>query len=389
MRERVVGLTTLQIKNAKPGRYADGKGLYLLVGPTGSKSWVLRVQVDGKRKDYGLGSLDLISLSEAREKAQEWRKVAKAGLNSSAEDKRQRASKTTFEEAAYAFHQGRKGSWKNTKHGDQWINTLEAYAFPTLGKLSVDRIDADDIAQVLLPIWQTKAETARRVRQRIGSVLDFSKAKGWRQIEAPMRAVNTLLKGIKQPKVKSFAAMPYNDVPAFMAELDGGGVTVGRLALQFLILTAARSGEVRGAVWGEIDEEQGLWTIPATRMKMEQEHQVPLSEAALSVLREAKEHSVVEPAGLIFPGLHRKPLSDMTLSKVLKSNGGDGFTVHGFRSSFRDWAAEKGYSNDWAEAALAHTVANRVEAAYRRTKFLEQRIALMQDWSKFCLTGRK
>jgi len=383
----MAGLTTLQIKNAKPGRYADGKGLYLLVGPTGSKSWVLRVQVDGRRKDYGLGSLDLLSLSEAREKAQEWRKVAKAGLNPSAEDKRQRASKTTFEEAARAFHRERKGSWKNAKHGDQWINTLETYAFPTLGKLSVDRIDADEIAQVLLPIWQTKAETARRVRQRVGSVLDYSKAKGWRQIEAPMRAVNTLLRGIKQPKVRSFAAMPYTDVPGFMTKLDRAGATVGRLALQFLILTAARSGEVRGAVWGEIDEELKLWTIPANRMKMDQEHQVPLSEAALSILRNAREHSVVKSAGLIFPGLRRKPLSDMTLSKVLKANGGDGFTVHGFRSSFRDWAAEKGYSNDWAEAALAHSVANRVEAAYRRTKFLGQRSRLMGEWANFCLGG--
>ena len=202
-----------------------------------------------------------------------------------------------------------------------------------------------------------------------------------------MRAVNTLLKGIKQPKVRSFAAMPHSDVPAFMAKLDGASATVGRLALQFLILTAARSG--MGAVWGEIDENDRLWTIPAERMKMDREHQVPLSDTALSILRQVREHSIVKSDGLVFPGLRRKPLSDMTLSKVLKANGGNGLTVHGFRSSFRDWAAEAGYSNDWAEAALAHTVANRVEAAYRRTKFLEQRIKLMKDWSDFCLNGRK
>lgn len=377
-------LTALQTKNAKPGRHADGNGLYLLVSPAGSKSWVLRIQVDGRRRDFGLGALQEVSLAKAREKAQQWRKLAKEGHNPSAEAKRQKASQTTFEDAAHTFYEERKGSWKNTKHGQQWINTLEAYAFPGLGKLSVDRIDADDIAQVLLPIWQSKAETARRVRQRIGSVLDYSKAKGWRQTEAPMRAVNTLLRGIKQPKVKSFAAMPYKDVPAFMARLDQGGATLGRLALQFLILTAARSGEVRGAVWGEIDEEEKLWTIPADRMKMDQEHQVPLTEFALSILQEAKEHSLLRPHDLVFPGLRRRPLSDMTLGKVLKSNGGESFTVHGFRSSFRDWAAEEGYSNDWAEAALAHTVANRVEAAYRRTKFLNQRIRLMEDWSKFC-----
>lgn len=377
-------LTALQTKNAKPGRHSDGNGLYLLVSPAGSKSWVLRIQVDGRRRDFGLGALKEVSIAEAREKAQEWRKLAKEGHNPSAEAKRQKASQTTFGDAAHTFYEERKGSWKNTKHRQQWINTLEAYAFPTLGKLSVDRIDADDIAQVLLPIWQSKAETARRVRQRIGSVLDYSKAKGWRQTEAPMRAVNTLLRGIKQPKVKSFAAMPYRDVPAFMARLNQGSVTSGRLALQFLILTAARSGEVRGAVWGEIDEGQKLWSIPATRMKMDQEHQVPLSEAAFLILRQAKEHSVVKPASLIFPGLRQKPLSDMTLSKVLKANGGHGFTVHGFRSSFRDWAAEQGYSNDWAEAALAHTVANRVEAAYRRTKFIEQRIGMMKAWSELC-----
>lgn len=384
----MAGLTNLQIRHAKPGRHADGNGLYLLVSPTGSKSWVLRIQVDGKRHDYGLGSIrDVKTLSEAREEAQRARRLAKQGFHPSAEAKRQRACKTTFEEAARAFYEERKGSWKNAKHGDQWINTLKAYAFPAIGKLSVDRIDADDIAQVLLPIWQTKAETARRVRQRIGSVLDYSKAKGWRQVEAPMRAVNTLLKGIKQPKAKSFAAMPYSEVPAFMAKLDAASATVGRLALQFLILTAARSGEVRGAVWGEIDEEQRLWSIPAERMKMDQEHQVPLSDAALSILRQVKDQLIVKADRLVFPGLQRKPLSDMTLSKVLKANGGEGYTVHGFRSSFRDWAAEQGYSNDWAEAALAHTVANRVEAAYRRTKFLEQRIKLMKAWSDFCFEG--
>lgn len=388
MRERQVKLTALKIKNAKQGRYADGNGLYLLVSPTGSKSWVLRIQVDGKRHDYGLGSLsDVKTLSEAREKAQEWRKLAKAGYNPSAEAKRQRASKTTFEDAAQTYYEERKSSWKNGKHRDQWINTLRTYAYPSLGKLSVDSIDAHDIAQALLPIWAGKGETARRVKQRIGSVLDYSNAKGWRASEAPMRAVGTLLKGIKQPKQKNFAAMPYKQVPSLMKKLNNAGETLGRLALQFLILTAARSGEVRGALWKEIDLDKKLWTIPASRMKMGQEHKVPLSHAAIALLEKAKAHSVVKPDGLVFPGLKRKPLSDMTLSKVLKTNGGEGFTVHGFRSSFKDWASEASYPSEWSEAALAHTVANRVEAAYRRTTFLEQRITLMTDWSKFCVEG--
>jgi integrase len=290
----------------------------------------------------------------------------------------------TFKEAAEAYHESRKGSWKNRKHADQWINTLRTYAYPVIGMLTVDRIGAPEIQTVLIPIWQTKAETAVRVRQRIATVLDHCKAMGWRDTEAPMRAVNTLLRGLKQPKKRNFAAMPYRAVPAFMAKLTGKQPTAGSLALQFLILTAARSGEVRGATWGEIDFEQALWTIPAERMKMGQEHQVPLPPAAIAVLKAAKGELLIQPDGIIFPGLKRQALSDMTLSKVLKSNGGDGYTVHGFRSSFRDWCAESGYNNDWAEAALAHSVPNRVEAAYRRTKFLEQRIGLMADWARFC-----
>lgn len=376
-------LTALQVKNAKQGRYADGKGLYLLVSPTGGRSWVLRVQVDGKRRDYGLGPYPEVSLSDAREKAAEWRKIAKAGHNPSYEARRQRGQLTTFKVAANRFHEERKTSWKNGKHQDQWINTLATYAFPSLGELSVDRIDAEDIVAVLLPIWQSKGETARRVRQRIGTVLDYSKAMGWRHAEAPMRAVNTVLKGIKQPKPENFSAMPYRDVPQFMLRLGNGKESPGRLALQFLILTACRSGEVRGATWSEIDFLANLWVIPAERMKRGRVHSVPLAPQALAILECAKRYSDEKSASLVFPGLRRNPLSDMTLSKVLKSNGGEGYTVHGFRSAFRDWAAEQGVNNDWAEAALAHAVPNRVEAAYRRTAFLDQRRGVMADWADF------
>jgi hypothetical protein len=233
-------LTPLQVKNAKPGRHADGQGLYLLVAPSGSKSWVLRVQHLGKRHDYGLGSLDLVSLAEAREKAVQWRKLAKAGRNPSEEWKRQNALQPTFEEAAKQYHQDTKASWKNAKHADQWINTLETYAYPKIGKLSIDQIGAPNIHEVLIPIWLSKPETARRVRQRIGTVLDYAKAMNWRQTEAPRSAVNTLLKAIKQPKKGNFAAMPFNAVPNFMARLSTGGTTSGRLALQFLIFTGVR-----------------------------------------------------------------------------------------------------------------------------------------------------
>jgi integrase len=332
--------------------------------------------------------LDSVGIAEAREKASQWRKTAKEGRDPSEEAKRLNAIMPTFTEAAEAYHESRKGSWKNGKHADQWINTLRTYAYPAIGKLTVDRIDAPEIQSVLIPIWQSKAETAVRVRQRIGTVLDHCKAMGWRDTEAPMRAVNTLLKGLKQPKKGNFAALRYKAVPAFMAKLKAKQPTAGNLALQFLILTAARSGEVRGAAWSEIDFERALWTIPAERMKMGQEHQVPLPPAAITILEAAKGELIIQPDRIIFPGLKRQALSDMTLGKVLKSNGGDGYTVHGFRSSFRDWCAESGFNNDWAEAALAHSVPNRVEAAYRRTKFLEQRRGLMVEWAVFCGTPR-
>lgn len=382
----MAGLTTFQINNAKAGRHADGRGLYLLVNPTGGKSWVLRVQVDGKRHDYGLGSFDLVGLAQAREKAAQWRQLAKAGFDPSLEAKRQKGRQTTFKVAAEQYHKERSSSWKNGKHRDQWINTLRTYAYPTIGDLSVDQIDADEIRRVLAPIWQEKAETARRVKERIGSVLDYSKAKGWRATEAPMRAVNTLLRGIKQPKGKNFEAMPYKAIPTFIEGLNQSGQSVTHLALIYLIMTAARSGEVRNARWGEIDFENAIWNVPAERMKMGVAHSVPLPPRAVNVLRLAQNHSDGKKESVIFPGLRNKPLSDMTLTKVLRTNGGGTATVHGFRSAFRDWCAESGFSNDWAEAALAHAVTNRVEAAYRRTKFLDQRVNLMKTWSNFCFS---
>lgn len=381
-------LAPFQVMNAKPGRHPDGDGLYLLVSPTGTKSWVLRVQVDGKRRDFGLGAFGLkgkgITLSEAREEAAKWRKVAKAGGNPSVDRKRERAQGKTFKEAALDFHASTKRSWKNAKHADQWINTLKTYVFPKIGNIAADKIEAADIQNVLLPIWQSKAETARRVRQRIGTVLDYCQAKGWRQNDAPMRAVNTLMKAHKQPRKGNFPAMPYRDVPAFIGKLAAGNQTAGRMALQFAILTASRSGEVRGATWGEVDLDNALWTIPGDRMKMGEEHVVPLSSAAKAILTQAAAFFPTRADSLIFPGLKRNALSDMTLSKALRANGGADYTVHGFRSSFRDWCAECGFSNDWAEAALAHSVPNRVEAAYRRTKFLEQRVSLMAEWADYC-----
>lgn len=385
----MAGLTATEVKHAKPGRHADGKGLYLLVKPSGAKSWVLRVQVGGRRRDYGLGSLDIVSLTEARDRALECRKMAKNGLDPSLERKKAQRAIPTFEEAARRYHETVKASWRNGKHTDQWLSTLVVHAFPTIGAIRVDHIDASTVQSVLLPIWLALPETARRVRQRIGSVLDFAHGQGWRATETPRNAINSLLKRIKQPRRSGgFAAIPYAELPTLMTELRGGSPTVGRLALQFLILTAARSGEVRGARWEEIDLDKAQWNIPAERMKAGEAHSVPLTPAAVEVLRQAREITSVRKGQPIFPGLKGKPLSDATLGKVLRVAGEGSATVHGMRSAFRDWVAEQtSFPDAWAEAALSHTLPNKVEAAYKRTKFIEQRRKMMIAWTDYLVAA--
>ncbi|TNE28785.1 MAG: site-specific integrase [Alphaproteobacteria bacterium] len=375
-------LTAMGVKNlAEPGRYSDGEGLILKLSGKGKGSWILRVQANGKRRDIGLGPLSELPLADAREAARALRKEMKAGVDVLAERKREALVIPTFSDAAKLVHEEHKAAWKNGKHQAQWIKTLETYAFPSLGDKLVSEIEGPTIRDALSPIWLTKPETARRVRQRIGSVLDWACAKGFRETEAPMRSV---LRGLpRQPKKQShLAAMPYPDLPTFLKWLRGRS-SVGRLALEFVILNASRSGEVRGACWNEIDLNKKLWTIPAERMKAGTIHVVPLSEAALDVLKRAKAfRSPV--SNLVFPGQNpRRQLSDMTLLKILRDKGDD-YTVHGFRSSFRDWVAEKtNYPGEVAEAALAHTIANKVEAAYRRTDYLDKRKPLMSDWAKF------
>lgn len=279
-------------------------------------------------------------------------------------------------------HEEHEKAWKNGKHQKQWIATLTTYAFPKIGDLTVDKIEGPAIREVLIPIWLSKPETARRVRQRIGTVLDWACAKGFRATEAPMRSLS---KGLpRQPKKDGhFAAMPYADVPAFVEKL-GERESVGRLALEALILTATRSGEFRGATWAELDLEAALWTIPAARMKMGKVHVVPLSQPAVAVFERAQRYKA-RISDLVFPGQDvKKPLSDMTLLKILRDMELM-VTVHSFRSAFRDWVAEQtDYSGEVAEAALAHTVSNKVEAAYRRTDFLDKRRLLMRDWAAFC-----
>jgi integrase len=392
-------LTVKQVQNAKQGRHSDGKGLYLLVKPSGSKSWVLRVQRNGRRQDFGLGSVALdalavdiplykrrsLTLAEAREKARIGRELAKAGVNPSAEWRHEEEQIPTFKEAAEQYHAQVSKGWRNGKHVDQWLNTLKAYAFPIIGRLSVDEVDAPAIQRALMPMWLSKGETARRVRQRIGVVLDYAHGKGWRSSEAPMRALNQLMGGIKQPKGGNFAAMPYKDVPAFIGKVRDEEFSVGRLALQFLILTAARSGEVRKARWRDLDLDAAEWRVPPENAKTGRLHIVPLAPAAVAIVEKLRTIFAPKPSDLVFPGLKKGVMSDATLAKVLRTAGGGEFTVHGFRSAFRDWAAETGFADAWAEAALAHTNPNRTESAYRRTTFFDQRKdKLMPAWASFC-----
>ena len=382
-------LTALKVKSSKaPGRYQDGNGLMLVVKPSGAQSWLLRIQADGRRREFGLGSIADVSLAEARQKALAIREQYRSGIDPVAAKRAAKAEAEgipTFGAAARRVHAEHKPGWRNAKHAAQWLSTLEEYAFPFIGAKPVDQIDGPEIRNLLARIWLSKPETARRVRQRIGTVLDWSHAKGYRAAEAPMRSVSRGLP--RQPKKDNhFAALPYEDLPALMAKLEAT-LSLGRLALRFAILTAGRSGEVRGATWAEIDTEQRTWTIPAERMKAGKGHVVALSEAAMEILEAAKPFRSAKKNAFVFPGKPGKPLSDMTLTKVLRDMGYTDITVHGFRSSFRDWAAERTATpGDVVEAALAHTIRNKVEAAYRRTNYLEKRRVLMGDWAAYLTT---
>ncbi|MCT8972481.1 tyrosine-type recombinase/integrase [Microbaculum marinisediminis] len=366
----------------QPGRYADGNGLYLVVAPSGAKRWVLRTVVHGRRRDIGLGGLQLVSLSEAREQAVQLRKLARDGGDPLAEKRKVRTVVPTFAEAAVIVHADHKSAWRNSKHADQWINTLRDYAFPYIGDRRVDHIDTPEVLRVLSPIWLTKPETARRVRQRIGTVLDWAKAAGFRSEGNPVEGVS---KGLpRQPDRKSHhAAMPYADVPEFVSRLREGGTSeINRLAFEFLILTAARTSEVLKAEWTEFDIEGALWTVPAARMKAKREHRVPLSARAVTVLKRAQELS--GDSRFVFAGRSSdKPLSNMAFLMVLRRMNLP-VTAHGFRSAFSDWSAERtNFPREVCEMALAHTVKNKAEAAYRRGDLLEKRRELMATWEAF------
>ncbi len=394
-------LTALKVEKAKePGMYADGGGLYLRVTDTRAKNWILRFMLDRRPRWMGLGPLALFGLADARARALDARRKRHEGIDPiearGGERARQRldaAKAVTFQQCGEAYITSHRAGWRNAKHKYQWPATLSAYAYPVIGALPVQAVDTGLVLKVLEPIWTAKAETAGRVRQRIESVLDFAKVRGWRDGENPARwrgHLDKLLPGRSRIReVEHLAAMPVHELPTFLASLCTREAVAAR-ALEFLILTGARTGEIIGARWNEIDLLGKTWTVPASRMKANRPHRVPLSARALAMLdaMQAARHGD-NPDAFVFPG--HKPglaLSNMAFLMLLRRMGIDNLTVHGFRATFKTWASERtSFQNEVVEAALAHVIGNQVEQAYRRTDLFEKRRRLMQQWATFCTTA--
>jgi integrase len=391
-------LTPLGVKNAKPGRHADGGGLHLLVKESGARSWVYRFMLNGKSRDVGLGTAGPggISLSDARSARDALRLKVKAGVDPLQERQQEAAEALaaaqatkvagiTFKAVAEAYIGTNEASWRNDKHRQQWRNTLATYVYPVIGELPVAEVGTAHVLQILEPIWKAKAETASRLRGRIETVLDSAKARGYRQGENPARWRSHIAQ-ILPVRAKltrgHHKALPYDTVPSFIGALHQRKA-VAALALEFAILTAARTGEVIGAKWGEVDLEKAVWTIPASRMKAGKEHRVPLSPRAVEILKAMQELR----KEWLFPAARGGAMSGMAMSMLLRRMQVD-VTVHGFRSSFRDWCAEStGYAHEVAEMALAHTIDNKVERAYRRGDLFDKRRLLMDEWAAYCATG--
>lgn len=402
MAKRAAGLTARQVQTrTTPGLFADGGGLYLQIGPGGAKSWIFRFQMAGRRRDMGLGSAALFSLAEARDKAFAARKAVAMGIDPIAEREAGRRARDvdstrtmTFRDCAEGYIQAHKAGWRSPKSLTAWQRTLASYVYPTTGALPVQAIDTAIITRAIEPIWGEKPETAGRIRGRIELILDWATARGYRQGENPARwrgHLDKLLPKLSKAKRvvreaagrdEHLAALPYSQVAEFLAALrqqDGGAAA----ALEFAILTAARTGEVLGACWDEIDLAERLWTVPARRMKAAKEHRVPLSDAAVAVLKKMQE---IRQSDFVFPGGRiGRPLSNMSMLMLLRRMGRDDLTIHGFRSSFRDWAAERtNFPAEVAEMALAHAVGDKVEAAYRRGDLFQKRRQLAEAWARFC-----
>jgi integrase len=397
VRRRADRLSALAVKRvSSPGMHPDGLGLYLLVGKSGSKSWIYRYRQGGRLRDMGLGPLHTVSLAEAREEALACRKLRREGRDPIEARKAKRAQAQleaakamTFRQCAEAYIAAHEAGWRNPKHAAQWPSTLEANVYPVFGKLSVQSVDVGLVMKAIEPIWTVKPETAGRVRGRIESILDWAATRGYRQGENPARwrghLENLLPKKTKVRAVEHHAALPFAEIGAFIDLLRKQEGNAAR-ALEFVILTAARTGEVIGATWSEIDLAGRLWTVPAQRMKSGREHRVPLNAAAIAILEGMRmQGAPASGTSFVFAGLRAgQPLSNMAMPMLLRRMGRGEITVHGFRSTFRDWAADlTDFPGELAELALAHAVGDKVEAAYRRGDGLRKRYELMKAWSEF------
>ena len=376
-------LTAQFVKTVKdPGKYFDGHGLFLRVQPNGQRQWVQRITIRGKRCELGLGNPSLVSLAEARETALANRKLAVSG-GDPMRAKKEAEAVLTFEEAARKVHALHLPTWRNPKHGAQFLSTLETYTFPRIGALKVGEVTTSDVLAVLTPIWTAKPETAARVRQRIGTVMKWAVAQGWRQ-DNPAQSIAEALPKRDKSLQQHRKALTYGEVADCLKVVQASSAGLStKLALEFLVLTATRSGEARGATWAEVDlGASPCWTIPASRMKAKRDHRVPLAPRAVEILTQAK--GLTDGAGLVFPGTKAgKPLSDMTLSKLVKELGFDA-DVHGFRTSFRTWAQERtNFPREVAEAALAHTIKDKAEAAYARSDMFDKRRKMMEAWAAY------
>ncbi len=396
MPKKAVELSALAVSRLRtPGLHSVGgvAGLALQVAPGGARTWILRFTVAAKRRDMGLGGFPDVTLAQARDKARAARELVDHGVDPILHRRQarsalaaQQATQKTFAQCAREYIEAKAAEWSNQKHAQQWTNTLETYAYPTIGQLLVSDIGLPQVLGVLKPIWQEKTETATRVRGRIEAVLDWSTVHHYRQGPNPARWKGHLDKILAAPtkvtKVRHHKALPIDQTPGFLAALRDQAGT-GARALEFAILTAARSGEVRGATWAEIDLEAAEWTVPAERMKAGKEHRVPLSAAAVKLLKALPRTKEAKDTDLVFPSSKDSLLSDMTLTAVIRRMGVDA-VPHGFRSTFRDWASERtSYPRDVVEMALAHAIGSKVEAAYRRGDLFAKRRRLMEDWAKF------
>jgi len=396
MSKKVNRLSSVKVASSKkPGFYADGDGLYLQVTETGSRSWIFRFKIGRRSRDMGLGSLNTVGLAEARGMAAECRRRRLQGIDPIEARKSERvqvqleaARSITFDDCRDKFIASHRAAWANDKHRMQWETTLKTYVTPVFGALPVQSVDVAVVTKALEPIWTKKPETASRIRGRIERILDWAKARGFRQGENPARwrgHLDILLAPrTKIRRVRHHAALPYGKMPSFLVNVRERGAMAAR-ALEFAILTAARTGEVLGARWDEFDLENKIWTVPASRMKAKREHRIPLSAAAFAIVRRLKS---IQQNEFVFPGERsNKPLSNMSMLMMLRRIGREDMTVHGFRSTFRDWAAEQtNFPREVAEAALAHVIADRTEAAYRRGDLFEKRRRLMAAWAAYCQT---